>query len=118
MAFLTTLLVPQETIDMMKGLGFHQTQAISPTVQWNNHKGLVITHDHHEFPRNIDDVFQMIYCSGFNQGVHEQAEKHLRVATDFIKDILNEHRTAFKVPHRADANLILPFLCAGLPAAN
>lgn len=110
MAFLTTLLVPQETTDMMNGFGFHQTTAISPMVHWNNLKGIDITHDHHEYPRNIDDVFKMIYCTGFNDGVNQQAKKYQHAASDLLEKVLNEHRVMYKVSHRADNNFKLP-LC-------
>ena len=107
MAHICVIDVPEETTKLMEGLGFYQQQAISPTVKWTNHKGVCIIHLYDQYPRNTDDVVNMVYAMGYNQGVHDQTES-FKFAAKHLVDELIDKKSLRKEPRRADPNLLFP----------
>jgi hypothetical protein len=107
MVYITKLGVPDETTKFMNGLGFYQSDTVSPNVEWNNLKGLTISHHHQDYPRTVDDVFNMIYVAGYNTGVYDQAEQFKRVGHELVSNFVQGHRVISKVSRRADSNLLL-----------
>jgi ribonuclease BN (tRNA processing enzyme) len=107
MAYITKLGVPDETTKFMNGLGFYQSETVSPNVEWNNLKGLSISHHHQDYPRTLDDVLNMVYVAGFNTGVYEQAEQFKQRGQDLVAKFVYDHRVISKISRRADSNLLL-----------
>jgi len=107
MVCITKIDVPDETTKLMESLGFYQQTAISPDVKWDNLKGIVILHNYQDYPRVLDDVIHMIYCSGFNDGIEEQSKRYNASLKTLTDRFISENRMDVKMLHRADQNLIL-----------
>lgn len=107
MAYITKIEVPEATTKLMKELGFYQQTTTSPNVEWSNLKGISINHHCQEYPRNIDDVLNMVHSSGFNLGVYEQVEAYEKAIIELTKRLIHQYKINFKIPSRADTNLLL-----------
>lgn len=107
MAHICIIEVPEQTTKLMESLGFYQQQAISPSIQWTNHKGVTIIHLYDQCPRNIDDVINMVFAMGYNQGVYDQGESFKHSARHLVEGLVDK-KLLRKEPCRADSNLLFP----------
>jgi hypothetical protein len=72
MACLTKFSVSEELIGLMGAFGFSQIDALSPNVSWSNLNNMTISHPYNFEPKKLEDILQLIYYSGYNQGIHDQ----------------------------------------------
>lgn len=72
MACLTKFQVSEHLSGLMRAFGFTQIESLSPTVSWNNLNHITISHPYNYEPKKLEDILQLIYYSGYNQGIYDQ----------------------------------------------